>query len=537
MSAREQLERRELAARADIAEQKSKVIPYFSWVKRYWSARGEKLDFHSHKYLNKIYTDLHPFIVYMKSSQVGLTERMITEALWIPDQYNENCIYFFPTSSTMGDLVQERIDDPINNNRYLAGVSGRAKKTLGKQADKVSLKKMSKGFVYFRGSNSPTQITSVSGDAIFADEVDRMVQENIPYFDKRLTHSKRPRQRWASTPTLPGYGIHKMFMNSDQQEYHIKCNHCGHDQVLDFWNNVKWEEVGEEIVNERIVCFKCDETIIPWHLDGEWIAKYPEKAVGNTGIRGYHISQLYSPRCKLKEIIEGSKTLADWELQQWYNQSLGVPYEPKGAKIDDSVFEAAKRDYTIPFKQSVERVYMGVDVGKVLHTIIRTKTRIVWIGEVKDFEGPVNSLEALFKEFNVKGAVLDALPETRKAQEFAAKFKGRVSLCWYGGVDKPKEGEWFNRDKEKVSTDRTISLDVTSAELRNQGLELPKNLDSYKDFKDHMKNLIRTITENTKGEKRAEYVETGPDHFYHAMNYAKIAAKTFDVAMPEVFTV
>ncbi|KKL29041.1 hypothetical protein LCGC14_2369120 [marine sediment metagenome] len=60
--------------------------------------------------------------------------------MWLPDQFKENAIYLFPTSSTMSDLVQERIDEPINNNEYLAKVSGRAKKIMGKQADKVGLK-------------------------------------------------------------------------------------------------------------------------------------------------------------------------------------------------------------------------------------------------------------------------------------------------------------------------------------------------------------------------------------------------------------
>ena len=78
------------------------------------------MDFKKHSYLEQVYADQigngNGVIVYQKSSQVGLTERMITEALWIPDQNYHNSIYFFPTTSTISDLVQERVDTPINNN-------------------------------------------------------------------------------------------------------------------------------------------------------------------------------------------------------------------------------------------------------------------------------------------------------------------------------------------------------------------------------------------------------------------------------------
>ena len=120
---------------------------YYTWVFDNWSSRGLKLDFEKHKYLDQIYHDQSQILVFKKSAQSGGTERCLTEALWLPDQFRENSIYFFPTTSTISDLVQERVDEPINNNRYLMEVSGRAKKLLGKQADKVGLKRMSKGFV------------------------------------------------------------------------------------------------------------------------------------------------------------------------------------------------------------------------------------------------------------------------------------------------------------------------------------------------------------------------------------------------------
>ena len=235
---------------------KKSLLP---WVKDNWTSRGDPLDFDEHTYLVQIYEDQSQDITYMKSAQTGATERMLTEAMWLPDQFKENSMYIFPTSGTVSDLVQERIDEPLNNNEYLRRVSGRSKRIMGKQADKIGLKRMSKGFVYFRGSNKPTQITSVPADAVFVDEVDRMVVENIPYFPKRLEHSNRKWQRWASTPTIPNFGIHKRFITTDQHHRYLKCTHCGEWQKLDFFENVKYEMKNDhECLWAKLICKKCD---------------------------------------------------------------------------------------------------------------------------------------------------------------------------------------------------------------------------------------------------------------------------------------
>jgi len=92
---------------------------YFEWVKSNWTSRGKPLDFKEYKYLVDIYKDQHWFICYMKSAQTGGTERVLTESLWLPDQYQENTMYVFPTGGSVGDLVQERVDEPLNNREYL----------------------------------------------------------------------------------------------------------------------------------------------------------------------------------------------------------------------------------------------------------------------------------------------------------------------------------------------------------------------------------------------------------------------------------
>ena len=504
---------------------------YFPWVKRYWTSRGESLDFEDHKFLHGIYKDQHDHIIWMKSAQAGITERALTEAVWLADQFPENALYVFPTSSSISDLVQERVDDPLNNNDYLQKVSGRSKKLLGKQADKVGLKRMSEGFIYFRGSNKPTQITSVPADIIFVDEVDRMPPDSVPYIPKRLGHSHRKWQRWLSTPTLPNFGIHKMFIETDQCHYNVKCNHCNEWIDLDFFTHVKYEMKNDVECKEAwIECHKCHKRIVPHLLEGEWVPLYPDRDK-----RGYFIHKLYTPRVDLKELVQESLKTAEWEVQQFYNQDLGLPYSPKGGSISDEDIQACIRGYRTGVQKG-QTHYMGVDVGVYLHVTIQTEDRMALIVKVKDF----TELDQLMKDYNVRFCVVDALPETRKAQEFAARFRGRVFLCYYSKLNEPKKDEWFqhNASEAKVNTRRTLSLDNWSDRIRKQKVFMPENVNDFVEFKENMAALTRIVREDNKGNMIAEYVKTGPDHFYHAGNYSNIARAIADkTVVPEIFSV
>ena len=500
---------------------------YFKWVKDNWTSRGEPLDFEKHKYLVEIYKDQHPFIAFMKAAQTGGTERVITEALWLPDQRRENTVYVFPTGGSVGDLVQERVDEPLNQKKYLRLVSGREEGFKGKHADHVRLKRMSKGFVYFRGSGSPAQITSIPADMIIADEVDRMPVENVPFIAKRLEHSKRRWQRWLSTPTIPNYGIHKIYLGTDQRVFNIKCSKCGEIQILDFWKNIEFKLMrdGVQVEEAELVCVKCRQKLVPWDCEGEW------KSTAVSDKHGYHISKLYSPLLDIKSLVESSLKNSEWELQQFYNQDLGLPYEPKGGSLTEETIRSCVRDFRIPIKDGTN--FMGVDVGLKLHIIIQnSKNQLAFIGTRDDFE----ELDVLMNKFNVKVCVVDALPETRKVQEFISRFIGRAFMCYYSGLSEPKKDEWFRTEGQKVNTGRTLSLDMFAARFNKQTIQLPKDIDNYQEFKDHMKSLTRIIIENPHGKQTAEYLQKGPDHYYHAGNYSNIAKGISDrIKVPEIF--
>ena len=515
---------------------------YDWWLEDNWTSRGKPIDFKGdRKYLNELYScfDVQKVVV-MSSSQAGKTEWLISEGTYTVDQFNYNCIYFLPTEKNFGQFVSERIDEPISNSSHLTA-SVRQEKVEGikdKTKDSVAVKKL-KGRIYFKGTQNTLSMKSTPGDVVYVDELDEMDTDKVPLIQKRLHNSTIKKERWASTPTLPNLGIHAKYKESDQREYYVKCPHCKKYQTISFWDNVRWEEDGLEIKDEHIECGYCHKELLPYKCEGEWRKGNPK-----SDIAGFYIHQLLSPTCDLKELIKQSKSPIESEIEQFYNQGLGLPYEPKGSKISDSHFENCKGDYKmgeLKLNEEKEEIFVGFDVGKVLHYVVMTKTKIIDFGEVehffKDETDPDNSAEEIIEKYDADQFGVDAMPETRDSIELCHKFPGRGLYIYYG-LDKPKKDEYEARDglfkwieveqnADKTETNRTVSLDYTLALIRSRKIQIPLDYRNYPDFVDHIKNLVRVVREDTKGNKKASYEEIGPDHIAHAFNYANIAMEYY----------
>ncbi|NJN53992.1 MAG: hypothetical protein HC804_04070 [Anaerolineae bacterium] len=177
---------------------------------------------------------------------------------------------------------------------------------------------------------------------------------------------------------------------------------------------------------------------------------------------------------------------------------------------------------------------MGVDVGRVLHVVIRSGRNSD--GErPQRFAGVVDSFEEvgrLIQQYNVQTCVMDALPETRKARDLQANFTdARVWLAYYtgGGIGSKKQeaADWNGREGV-VNLDRTRMLDTTLARFIGGAPEntLPANARDLPDYYAQLKAPIRQLEDGV-----ARYVESGADHFAHAENYCTAAAMRESWAM------
>ncbi len=516
-----------LVARAKQRLNDTELNNYDTWVKAIWiNSRNEPLDFDQHKYLIDIYKDQHPDLIYQKAAQMGLSERLISEAVWVCDRLKKNVLFTTPTSSHLNDFVQGRLEPVFNYSDYLSRITGvlsadeKKDRNLDdtRKVQKVGLKQIGSAFLYLRGSQNQQQIISVDADMIILDERDRFLQEHVPYIDKRLLHSTLKWRREASTPTIPGKFINEAYLASDQRVWMLTCDKCKLEQELDFFFNIDFDK-------KTTVCKQCKVPIDRLKM-GRWVPLNPK----NKEVHGYKISGIYNPRKNVPELIndyEKAKLKGFSAIQQFYNQVLGLPYEAEGQTLSNTDLNNTTRNYLTPYDTT--GCFAGVDVGAKLHVIIskkiEDKTRYVWIGTVNNFFGLTDSLEHLMDEFKIQRMVIDAKPETRKVKELIEKFPGKVIAVYYPTRKFDIQNYFlFDDFKYEVYIDRTISLDYLVNEIQNELIELPSNAKHIPEFYEQMTSSIRVTEINPRtGQPVARWVERGPDHYFHAANYNRIA--------------
>jgi hypothetical protein len=129
------------------------------------------------------------------------------------------------------------------------------------------------------------------------------------------------------------------------------------------------------------------------------------------------------------------------------------------------------------------------------------------------------------KRFNVARAVIDALPETRLAREFARRHAGKVYCCFYSEYQK---GSYAWNEKEfTVTANRTEALDASHSEINQGRVVLPRQGETIREFARQLANVARILQKEPEtGSMRYVYIQTGPDHFRHAQNYEAMARQS-----------
>lgn len=507
---------------------------------------GVAFDLSQRHYLKHIYAnDSFHEMVIMKAGQMGLSERAVSGLLYDADVNRATGLYLFPNDKLVSDFSAARFGPAVESkvSPYLASILVNAS---GEErgADKVSLKRVRDNFIYFRGATlkgneksdgvRAPQLESIDADSLIVDEFDVMDRRALPIARERLGGSAIKREIILSCPSYAGFGIHREYVKTNQRIWHIKCEHCNE------WNAIEslemlvkeydalnrplaWNGMGEE---PHLACLKCGGQMDRLS-DGEWVPKFP-----NVEREGYLVLGLVSPRKSLAEIVTALQEIDESDRQQAYNKKVGLPYKSSFAlSLTESILNGCRRDYL--HGRITGGAWCGVDVGSVMHVVIRDKaTRDqLFAGTVATFEEVSN----LMRIYSVTACVIDALPETHKVREFqSAHPRGKVWLAYYGG-DSGTENQSFavwNGKESKVDIDRTRALDdmlskftAASNNIKTiQHLTIPANAKDIRDYYRQMCAPERQLIKNSKGNQVAVYVESEADHYAHAENYCNVAA-------------
>lgn len=496
-----------------------------------------EFDLTKHLYLVEIYQQTAKEMAVKKAGQVCISEWLISYAFNCGDERDMNVLYLMPTDGDVSDFSQSRFGPALEASPYLDSIVIPA--TGGRRgSDKVSLKRVRNSFLYLRGghinrdvaagkSKGEHRLKSIPVDALIMDEIDEIPPVSQALARERLGHSEVAEVRCVSTPTYAGVGIDVLWKESDQREWMIPCPHCGMwqctaiDHIVIEWDDlerpVAWH--GQDDEQAFPACEKCGKELNRL-AQGAWVARYPGRPVV-----GYHPTKFSSYVTDLNNIIEKLCSTDETKRQECFNQDLGETYTPRGGQLTAEILDECLRDYGHGPAPG-DTPFMGVDVGSVLHVVIRSGQNQETGEYPQRFASEVESFDELgrlMKRYKVKQAVIDALPETKKAREFQAGFPpGVVWLAYYQDDAKRDVSLAWDEREGTVNMDRTWSLDEAYARFYEGLNTLPANGRAIPDYYDHLTAPVRILVDK-RGHKVARYVESKPDHFAHAENYCRAA--------------
>lgn len=502
--------------RAILARGRVPVESFWDWAQRVPEPKAGKLDFRRFPFQIELYQQAFDDkqMVIAKSTQVGVSAWATRWGIYHTDIRGMTGLYIFPTVSDMYDYVDARVRPVIDGSEYLQG------RVIGVKPQNKGLMRVGLGVIYWRGSESKRKFDSVDADHLVLDEYDTLNQELLPDAERRLSGSLHGLIRRVGVPSIPEYGIDKVFQASDQRYWHVRCDACGERQPITFEDNVDLERGIR-------VCRDCRRPIDVAH--GEWVAKHPDRDV-----RGYHVTRLIAPVTDISTIIAASKKRQPFERQVFFNKDLGEPYAPAEGRLSREVIAAAQSaggGYTQgPAVHGEELITMGVDVASTRalnvriskHTSDTTKIAL-HIGTVDSFD----ELAALMSQFAVKMCAIDHLPDGRLSRSFANRFPGRVYLVSFDTVQHPKDSEVFkvNEEMAHVRVRRTEAMDATAQMIRDQRNLLPADLPEG--YVEAMQAPVRYARKDELGRMTVGYRSSGADDYYFAETYDLVATEVW----------
>lgn len=457
--------------------------------------QGQPLDWHDHGFMWDIYGDWSPTIVGLKAAQVTWSTCFSYKTLFAAKNFEMDVIYSLPTADDARDFVSGKVNRLIANNATL----------LEWVADKDSVeqKRVGKNTINYVGTWNPRAAIRIPADLYVSDETDRSKQEIVRQFDTRLQHSKYGWRWYFSNPSAPGMGVDKLWMESDQKHWFIRCSGCQLDQFLTM-SNIE----GNPPV---FACTKCHKELD--RRKGRWVKKWKNK-----GISGYWVSLLMCPWVKAVDILNKKKEMSE---EQFTNFVLGQPYIGKGNVLSQPLFFQNLVDRVNP---QDSRPIIGVDTGIDIRYVVGNKYGLFYYGECKDY----SELEKLLDKWRDAIMVIDQGGDIIGSRKLREKYEGRVYLCNTSYKDKFDTLVKWDDDSGTVFADRNKCIQLVVDEFTERRIPIFGSQSEWWDYWLHWSHIYRVeeYNENT-GETTFKWMRSDRDDFALATVYWRVGMDRF----------
>lgn len=497
-------------------------------------ANGEMYAFDERPYLIDPLNTMARLVCVRKARGLGFSETFILKSIQGLDsrRFKQGVQYVFPTDTDMRKFVQSRFNVVLKKNPLTLG-------RLVKDTDTTYYKRVGEGNLFMDGGGLDRRIEGLQAESMTfrGTQVDMAVVDELDMFDNAneviasaltsMMNSDVKSIHALSNPSIPNYGIDKLFQQSNQMWWYRQCR-CGELTSPD-------KEFPNLIDRKGCHCKKCGGIL---GFRGKWIADYPLTDLYGPNARqweGYHISDLNAPKVDPWTIKEQWQDKSDANQEKVNKFSLGLPYMSKTAGL--TLAEVYECCGIYPEYDRFEGPSaMGVDVGgsSGFHVIIGYRTskdsyEVVRVDRLGDFE----EVETLGHRFGVKNCVCDMLPEPTYARKFQRSSTFRVWLNLYN-VQNPVDEVVWNQDDRVVKTFRNYIFDTSHRIVAEGKLKLPRRSRKLEEFA--RQYVVPVKMPDAARPNHFRYFSPNPnDHYRNAMNYFLLAAQTARLIRKETY--
>lgn len=463
---------------------------------------GVPFDFRSRPFWYDVLTDWSDNIVMLKAAQGGGTTLFLLKMIYAMKKYGVNAAYTMPTAGDVHDLVSGKLNPIINNNLAL--------QELIKDKDSVEQKRIGNNTAYFRGTWVDRTALSFTSGINIHDEEDRSKLPVIEQYSSRQQASPLKMTWRFSNPSVPGHGVHKYWLKSDQKHWFIVCDHCEHKQFLSWPDSIDFER-------KIFQCKKCHrEMIDEVRRRGSW---HGIKTLTKPDYSGYWFNLMMAPWTPAQEIIKYSQ---DKTPDFFHNFVLGLPYAGNGSKLNEHEFfdnlTSATNDQSDP-------IVIGIDPGLPIWYVIGNKQGLFYQGFCDSWD----DIHRLMRRYPKAIAVCDQGGDLYGPRELREAFQGRVYLCWFRQDRKTMRLIEWGRGKEsgKVIADRNRVIQQLFDEFRAKRIPLYGSREDWHPMWLHAANMYREMVEDASGNERFVWQRAGADHLILAATYWRIGIDKF----------
>lgn len=514
-----------------------------AWICKHTQIAGSPYSFKDHEYQEVVLRDTSQEVVVKKPSQVGLSETSARLALALCAVLRHYTVaYTLPTAGFAATFMRTRIDPIIQNSPYLAALIHTA-------TDNSEVKHLGDSFLFLKGAQSSNAPISVPCDHLIHDEVDFSDPEVLSQYQSRLTHSKYKKKTKLSTPTLPDRGIDKEFKRSRRHFNLIKCNHCNHWFMPDYFAHVRMPGYSDDLrlitktnlhkYDYRSAAVHCPQcggkpSLQPEHR--EWVRENTDE---NHVAAGYQVTPFDAPNIiSAGYLIEASTQYKRYI--DFINFGLGLAAEDKEATLTDGDME----NCLVPAQALGYGGYvMGLDMGLLCHCKIGFCTHDGFLIIVHSEIIPVHKVrirrKELAVEYRVRMTVVDSQPYTETvltmqaedANLYGAVYIRSKNIETHSVRQKEEDKEEGQIEVRQVSINRDKALDAYMEAIRSGFIKKIKdeNDEVWKTQHCDMKR-VREWTPDAELSFVWRKSEDGNDHFHHAGVYLWIASQMLGVS-------